>query len=182
MSGSREEKEEKVVQDGTPENGEKEEAEKDSTYRIRFRPARDIFANGTNPVALLEELREIGACSIVAHHKEIPVLEEMDPEACYTSWDIILTTEKGLIKINQRKKHKPNVKSEQSKLKTKRIIEIFHQKPKMFGINRSNWNRESIKNVYEKQYGEKIGNSTVGCLINNLVSRGFRKLVLISVS
>jgi transposase len=52
-------------------------------------------------------------------------------------------------------------------IKTQRIIEILHQKPNLFGINRSNWNRESIKNVYENKYGEKIGNSTVGCLINN---------------
>ena len=37
----------------------------------------------------------------------------------------------------------------------------------MFGINRSNWNQESIANVYEKKYGEKMGISTVGHLIRN---------------
>ena len=55
----------------------------------------------------------------------------------------------------------------ETEIKTQRIIEILHQKPNLLGINRSNWNRESIKNVFEKQYGEKIGISTVGCLINN---------------
>lgn len=56
---------------------------------------------------------------------------------------------------------------ESTKVKTKRILEILHQKPNIFGINRSNWNRESISKVYDKQHGEKIGISTVGLLINN---------------
>lgn len=56
---------------------------------------------------------------------------------------------------------------ERTKLKTKRVLEILHQKPNLFGINRSNWNRDSIAKVYEEQYGEKIGISTVGHLINN---------------
>lgn len=67
----------------------------------------------------------------------------------------------------EKKKSKSNLKSEMSQLKTNRIIEIFHQKPRTFGINRSNWSQESIANVYEKQYGESIGRSTVGHLIRN---------------
>ncbi|MHB8907578.1 MAG: chemotaxis protein CheA [Syntrophales bacterium] len=62
------------------------------TYRIRFQPAPDLFASGTNPVLLLNELRALGACTVVAHRGKIPLLEEMDPETCYTCWDIILTT------------------------------------------------------------------------------------------
>ncbi|MHB9098460.1 MAG: Hpt domain-containing protein, partial [Syntrophales bacterium] len=62
------------------------------TYRIRFRPAADLFASGTNPVLLLNELRSLGACTVVAHREKIPSLEEIDPEVCYTCWDIILTT------------------------------------------------------------------------------------------
>ncbi len=30
------------------------------TYRIRFRPHRHLLANGTNPISLLSELREMG--------------------------------------------------------------------------------------------------------------------------
>lgn len=44
---------------------------------------------------LLEELSELGICSIVAHTREIPTLEELDPELCYTYWDVILTTDQG---------------------------------------------------------------------------------------
>ena len=66
------------------------------TYRIRFKPDPDIFAFGTNPLLLLDELRELGECYVIAQCKDIPILEEIDPENCYTSWDIILTTDKGL--------------------------------------------------------------------------------------
>jgi two-component system chemotaxis sensor kinase CheA len=62
------------------------------TYRIRFQPAPDIFVSGTNPLLLLKELRELGVCNVVAHREKIPTLDAIDPEVCYTYWDIILTT------------------------------------------------------------------------------------------
>ncbi|QTA88351.1 chemotaxis protein CheA [Desulfonema magnum] len=72
---------------------------KNVTYRIRFHPGSDIFTNGTNPILLLNELRGIGYCSVVAQINDIPTLEDINPEACYTSWDIILTTSKGINSI-----------------------------------------------------------------------------------
>jgi two-component system chemotaxis sensor kinase CheA len=74
----------------------KAEIEPSVTYRIRFHPHRDIFSNGTNPILLLNELRELGEANIVAQTEAIPLLKDYDPEACYTYWDIILTTRKGL--------------------------------------------------------------------------------------
>ncbi len=63
------------------------------TYRIRFKPCREIHLTGTDPLLLLNELRELGSCKAIAHLDEIPELEEIDPELCYTYWDIILTTD-----------------------------------------------------------------------------------------
>jgi len=63
-----------------------------TTFRIRFRPHRDLFANGTNPIPLLNELKALGESAIVCHMDDLPDLKAIDPEACYTSWDIILTT------------------------------------------------------------------------------------------
>ncbi|MFO7982748.1 MAG: chemotaxis protein CheA [Desulfuromonadales bacterium] len=65
------------------------------TFRIRFKPNRDIFLRGVNPLGLLREIREMGECLIVAQTDLIPSLEELDPEACLLYWDIILTTEMG---------------------------------------------------------------------------------------
>ncbi|MBI5593629.1 MAG: chemotaxis protein CheA [Deltaproteobacteria bacterium] len=62
------------------------------TYRIRFCPEPGFFSSGNNPTLLLNELRDLGDCDILANTDSIPLLNEMDPEACYTAWDIILTT------------------------------------------------------------------------------------------
>lgn len=66
------------------------------TYRIRFKPSRDIFSTGTDPVRLLKELRELGTCRIVAHTEGIPYLEDFDPQACYSYWDVILSSCRGM--------------------------------------------------------------------------------------
>ncbi|WP_045220225.1 chemotaxis protein CheA [Desulfonatronum thioautotrophicum] len=63
-----------------------------TVFRIRFKPDARIFLTGTNPLALLEELAELGTCKIVARTEAIPPLGQMDPVSCYTWWDMILVT------------------------------------------------------------------------------------------
>jgi two-component system chemotaxis sensor kinase CheA len=46
--------------------------------------------NGTNPLPLLDELRELGECTIVTHLDELPVLAELVPTECYLYWDVTL--------------------------------------------------------------------------------------------
>lgn len=66
------------------------------TYRIRFRPAEDIFERGTDPVQLMNELCQLGHCKVVAQTNAIPYLEDFNPKSCYTYWDAILTTCRGI--------------------------------------------------------------------------------------
>lgn len=66
------------------------------TYRIRFAPQPLLFRSGTEPALLLDELRGLGECTMVAHADEVPALEAAEPENCYLSWDILLTTTAGL--------------------------------------------------------------------------------------
>ena len=70
--------------------------EKAVTYRIRFVPSPDVTVNGTNPLLLLAELRQLGDCRMVAQMARVPRLEEIDPENCYLLWDVILTTKRGI--------------------------------------------------------------------------------------
>jgi two-component system chemotaxis sensor kinase CheA len=44
----------------------------------------------------LNELRELGQCKIMAQTEDIPCLEDYDPNANYTYWDVILTTNHGM--------------------------------------------------------------------------------------
>ncbi|MFP4372805.1 MAG: chemotaxis protein CheW [Spirochaetaceae bacterium] len=64
------------------------------TYRVRFKPNGDIFRNGTRPLMLLRELAEFGDCTCVPYTDRIPDLAALDPESCYTQWDVVLTTKK----------------------------------------------------------------------------------------
>ncbi len=61
-------------------------------YRIEFRPHRNLFSIGANPVLYLDELRALGPCEIKAQTDEIPPLNELIPDESYFSWDIHLTT------------------------------------------------------------------------------------------
>ncbi len=61
-------------------------------FRIRFKPARNIFLTGTNPLGLLEELAGLGVCRVTAHLEDVPPLSAYEPEACYAWWDVIIVT------------------------------------------------------------------------------------------
>lgn len=71
-------------------------AAQSATYHIRFKPNPEIFAQGTDPLKLLDELRSFGACTVVAQTGVIPYLESFDSRACYTYWDVILTTDRDV--------------------------------------------------------------------------------------
>ncbi|MBR9972472.1 chemotaxis protein CheA [Magnetospirillum sulfuroxidans] len=85
------------VSDTPPETEENIAAVKPdgpTTYRVRFKLAENVMSFGTNPLLLLDELAGLGTSRIIAITDHIPPLEEMDPEKCYTVWDVLLTTDK----------------------------------------------------------------------------------------
>jgi two-component system chemotaxis sensor kinase CheA len=79
----------------TPESAPAAPAEGARTYRIRFDPDPGLFADGTNPLGVLAELRSLGRCEIVAGPTAVPTLEELEPERCYLSWNVFLSTARG---------------------------------------------------------------------------------------
>ncbi len=67
-----------------------------ASYRVHFAPKPRLFRIGANPLPLFKELQELGECVVVAQTSSIPPLPDIDPEECYLSWDIILTTDQGV--------------------------------------------------------------------------------------
>ena len=59
-------------------------------WRLRFRLPPEAMANGTNPLALLDELRGLGACSITALTDAIPPLANLVPTECHVGWEVEL--------------------------------------------------------------------------------------------
>ncbi len=97
VEGTPQERDDSCPADTGGEQGNGLKAE--TTYRIRFKPHRELFRNGTNPIPLLNEIRGLGHAHVICHLKELPGLKDLDPEACYTYWDIILTTDKDIDSI-----------------------------------------------------------------------------------
>lgn len=65
------------------------------TYRVRFKPGRDLFMNGTQFVPLMRELRDLGDCLVFGYDDEIHTLDDFDAEKCLVWWDVLITTDKG---------------------------------------------------------------------------------------
>jgi two-component system chemotaxis sensor kinase CheA len=62
-------------------------------YRIEFRPDRELFSSGTNPIVLLRNLAELGRVSATEMHAaDLPALRDLDPARCYLGWTIEIGT------------------------------------------------------------------------------------------
>ncbi|NNU51460.1 chemotaxis protein CheA [Rhizobium sp. WYCCWR 11279] len=68
-------------------------AKKKNSSRIRFSLPANSMANGTNPLGLLDELRDLGECTVRANTSAIPPLDELTPTELHISWDVTLTSE-----------------------------------------------------------------------------------------
>ncbi|MDX9854259.1 MAG: chemotaxis protein CheA [Tenuifilaceae bacterium] len=77
-----------------------ESAVGECTYYILFEPRKEIFANGTNPLYLIDEVASLGNSLVFAHVNRVPNLKDINPESCYTYWEIILATKEGTNAIN----------------------------------------------------------------------------------
>jgi two-component system chemotaxis sensor kinase CheA len=62
-----------------------------SLYKVEFRPDREMFLSGTNPIVLLRNLAAMGTVSCChLHDDELPPLADLDPSKCYLSWTVEL--------------------------------------------------------------------------------------------
>lgn len=63
-----------------------------SGWRVSFRLPAQAMANGTNPLTLLDELRELGDCRVVARTDKVPPLADLVPTECHLGWDVEIRT------------------------------------------------------------------------------------------
>ena len=78
-----------------PPGADQAAAEKSLTWRIRFEPNRELLLCGSKPLSLINELRDLGTCQVIAHYDNVPALDSLVAEHCYLYWDIVLTTSRG---------------------------------------------------------------------------------------
>ncbi len=78
---------------GAPPGAPQQAAPALQTWNIRFSLPSDAFVNGVNPLGLLNELRDMGECVIVASADKAPSLDELVPTECHLSWSLVLRTD-----------------------------------------------------------------------------------------
>lgn len=72
---------------------EKSVASSSTTWNIKFSLPVNAMANGTNPLGLLDELRDLGQCELRVDKTRVPAIELLDSSSLYLHWAVILTTE-----------------------------------------------------------------------------------------
>ena len=65
----------------------------ETTWRIGFSLPLDALVNGARPLALLDELRALGECTVRAVTDNLPPLAALVPTECHLAWDVVLTTD-----------------------------------------------------------------------------------------
>ncbi|MCD2177832.1 chemotaxis protein CheA [Rhizobium sp. C1] len=65
-----------------------------TTWELTFNLPLNAMINGTNPLGLLNELRELGEARVEALTDAVPLLEEIDPRELHLSWRVTLKTDK----------------------------------------------------------------------------------------
>jgi two-component system chemotaxis sensor kinase CheA len=63
----------------------------DESWRLGIAFDSDILINGSNPLLMFDELRELGTCDLVAEWENVPPLEDLHPQNLYMTWHAQLT-------------------------------------------------------------------------------------------
>jgi len=66
-----------------------------NTWRVTFSLPADALVNGTRPLPLLDELRELGECTVVALTDSVPDFDALVPTECHLAWEVTLVTKHG---------------------------------------------------------------------------------------
>lgn len=60
------------------------------SWKISFKPHEHLLKTGNDPVRIFNELSELGKYSVECNIDALPLMDSMDPETSYLSWNITL--------------------------------------------------------------------------------------------
>ncbi len=62
-------------------------------WRIQFRPYPQLLVHGNDPLRMLRELADLGDLTVNVDASNVPSLQQLDPESCFLTWDLRLTSD-----------------------------------------------------------------------------------------
>lgn len=68
----------------------------ENVFYIFFEPKPEIFTFGNNPFYLVEDVTKLGKARVYPKYNKLPTIEDIDPQLCYTNWEIVLITESDI--------------------------------------------------------------------------------------
>ncbi len=71
------------------------------SWKIEFRPRRELYAKANDCLLLLRELRRLGDCQVELDQKDLPLLDDLDAEEAYLAWTVVLHTDRSEADINE---------------------------------------------------------------------------------
>ena len=62
-------------------------------WDITFRPYRELFARGNDPLRMMRELAELGDLTVHVDTTSLPSFADLEPQSCYLAWQLELAGE-----------------------------------------------------------------------------------------
>ncbi|EDN68233.1 chemotaxis protein histidine kinase cheA [Beggiatoa sp. PS] len=70
-------------------------------WRILFKPDISMLTTGNDPINLFRELAHLGELEIKVDTNQLPTFLELDPQACYLSWELLVYGEIERVAIDE---------------------------------------------------------------------------------
>lgn len=71
-----------------------------TTYYVLVEPGTSAFKEGTNPLFLIDDVIALGEAIVIPSLNDLPVWQQLQPDNCYTRFEVILATDRPSSEIN----------------------------------------------------------------------------------